>query len=91
MPFYKMKLKQILADDRLKFLFLASGIFFSFFCFGIFQENLTTERFGNQTNENGEIGTKFKFTFTQVGIQSLGCWIFASGKYYLWNTKWGEK
>lgn len=66
-------------NDKTKFAISALGIFFSYFYFGILQEQITRGRYGDELNEDGTRGEKFTFILALVGIQCLWNWIFAKG------------
>lgn len=66
-------------QDNIKLAIAASGIFVSYFYFGILQEKITRGKYGNELNEDGSIGEKFTYTLTLVGVQCFWNWIFAKG------------
>lgn len=65
-------------SENTRFVVSALGIFFSYFYFGILQEKITRGKYG--ANEDGNLGEKFTFTLTLVGVQCLWNWIFAKGR-----------
>lgn len=69
-------------QDNIKLAIAASGIFVSYFYFGILQEKITRGKYGSDQNEDGSIGEKFTYTLTLVGVQCFWNWIFAKGMLF---------
>lgn len=67
-------------NDKSRLIISASGIFVSYFIFGMLQEKITRGRYGTEENDDGTVGERFTFTLALVGVQCLFNWMFVKGK-----------
>jgi solute carrier family 35 (UDP-galactose transporter), member B1 len=68
-------------NDKSRLMVSASGIFVSYFIFGMLQEKITRGRYGDEENIDGSAGERFTFTLALVGVQCLFNWLFVKGKF----------
>jgi solute carrier family 35 (UDP-galactose transporter), member B1 len=78
-------------NDKSRLLISASGIFVSYFIFGMLQEKVTRGRYGSEENDDGTIGERFTFTLALVGVQCLFNWLFVKGKLTFLSHKTANK
>lgn len=68
------------ANGKIKFIFVALGIFVSFIYVGIFQETIMRGCYGEDTSNECENGEKFKYAITLVLVKSFCGLVFIIGK-----------
>lgn len=61
--------------QKLKLLGFSVGIFVFYAVFGVLQERIFRGRYGNEVNENGDVGDVFEFPVAFVAVQ---CIVYAS-------------